>query len=375
MATKNGIKKATGIFSLISTMLSVVLGLLIIYLVVCFSGIWESEYCLIDSYNKPDNGEYGDLPEDAFEFEEKPCEDYHLYTEFVKAFGSDLIDSARLNCLVIGGTYYTEDDIIGCLYDSEVYSFNCDHPGTLNAKKLCLGMNADWVCGPTNDFMGCICDRTTPAFVSATTTTLSQDPVYTCGWTPHIAGDICEGTCPDGKECVVLPNTDNCDCWTQDEIAAADISKYMIFVTGSQWNGAMGGILGADEKCQVAAYYAGLGTNWISLISDDSSNIIDRMSDGKFVRVDGVLIADSKADLFDGTIANPINVDEHGDLVSGDVWTGTSIYGVATPNNCNNWGWVDSIGSLGLSTYTSGWWVGSGSGQCVAGAHLYCVQV
>ena len=91
---------------------------------------------------------------------------------------------------------------------------------------------------------------------------------------------------------------------------------------------------GADAVCQARANEAGLpGTYkaWLSGASYSSSpaSRFTRSTSLPYVRTDGAVVADDWADLTDGTIQNPINVDEDGVLRNSPslVWSFTRIDG------------------------------------------------
>lgn len=89
----------------------------------------------------------------------------------------------------------------------------------------------------------------------------------------------------------------------------------------------------------------------------------------------GALIATSGSDLWDGTIANPINRTELGEVFSGQVWTGSSSSG-------EDFGSLGLLGQnsprIGLSSETglvnTGWWFNSGSAGSGSSARLYAIS-
>jgi len=95
--------------------------------------------------------------------------------------------------------------------------------------------------------------------------------------------------------------------------------------------------------------------------------------------MDGMLIANNKADLTDGTIANPINLDEYGTNISvGYAWTGTFSSGFAdTVDNCNSWtsGSVSVYGRWGDANRVSAGWTDYTADGCqTSGFKLYCFE-
>jgi len=91
----------------------------------------------------------------------------------------------------------------------------------------------------------------------------------------------------------------------------------LVFVTSTQGSGSLGGVTGADGVCQGRANAAGLaGTYkaWLSAgtYSSSPASRFTRSLSLPYVRTDGVQIAANWADLTDGTLDAPINVNEFG---------------------------------------------------------------
>ena len=80
------------------------------------------------------------------------------------------------------------------------------------------------------------------------------------------------------------------------------------------YDGNLGGLAGADSKCQARADAAGLGGSWNAWLSDDAESASSRItrSSGPYTRVDGVLVANNWDDLTDGSLQNPLSIDEFG---------------------------------------------------------------
>ena len=111
-------------------------------------------------------------------------------------------------------------------------------------------------------------------------------------------------------------------------------------MTSSSWNGNLGGLSGADQKCQEAADVAGLGGTWVAWLSDSTHNARDRITHTNYgyYLINGTKIADNFSDLVDGCIDHFINLDENGNVVRYDtIATGSNEYGYKVSNNCNDW--------------------------------------
>lgn len=171
----------------------------------------------------------------------------------------------------------------------------------------------------------------------------------------------------------------NCDAF-DDGIANASCSTSLIFkrafVSSTYYQGALGGIAGADAKCQTLANGRSLGGTWVAWLSDSSTNARDRVSDVEYRLLDGSVIATHKADLLDGTLLHTINVNELGAVVTSteNPWTGTDDSGIATSDNCTGWTAAAVVkGSTGNSRSTAGWSSGSSTG-CSFSQPLFCFE-
>lgn len=200
-------------------------------------------------------------------------------------------------------------------------------------------------------------------------TSESTRPMPECG-----NGDL-EGTeeCDDGN----LNPKDSCD----DKCL---IAKRKVFVTSVGYTGNLGGLDGADDICQMHADADGvkLGGSFRAWLSTDEASPATQFADsdftGKYVRVDGVVVAEGWQELTSGVLMNPINKDEMNALANGKaVWTNTEIDGTAlSDEDCANWG-VGGISAVtGLSSVTDSKWTNSESPQlCSSFRRLYCIEV
>ena len=160
----------------------------------------------------------------------------------------------------------------------------------------------------------------------------------------------------------------------------------IVFVTSGEFNGNLGGLAGADAKCQAAADASALtpGT-YTAWLSSTSSNARDRVtqSAAPYVRTDGALIADDFADLTN--CGNPeclqqvIGLDENAVPLPRTIWTGTTPSGHASGGNCSNWttsgGQPLITGDVGINFFLLGpEWTLTGGDSCHLFSHLYCFQ-
>lgn len=160
---------------------------------------------------------------------------------------------------------------------------------------------------------------------------------------------------------------------------------WAVFTTSSTWNGNLGGLNGADAKCQSAANSAGLlGTFRAWLLSSSTTHISTRFENASttapFALPNGTKIADNWTDLVDGSLDAAINRNENGASASGYVWTNASATGSRLQNSstyvCDNWASNASgrQADAGSSTSTSSSWGYITPRACDQSHSLYCFQ-
>jgi len=320
----------------------------------------------------------GDLPT-AYD----SCQDYSIIDEFTDYFGASNIQAFNDGCTAFGGRYTGTDNEVSCHFPATV-NIDCNNAGLAQVHYFCNYLQATYLCSNTTKYLGCYCTGTPPVEPLEDDDGNGDDEVpddtYTCGWKEQTALNlVCEGTCPPDKECVVFQET--CDCFSPDEFGAG---VGTIFASSTKWNGAFGGLAGGDAKCQQLADFAGLNGQWIILASDDTTDAKDRLPDVVYTNMGGLIVANNRADLFDGAIANFINFDENGNALGADeVWTGTDVSGNSYSGgdltlNCHNWGWT-SEGYFGVVGNTGsngvGWIENTVVKECIKNARIYCARV
>ena len=177
--------------------------------------------------------------------------------------------------------------------------------------------------------------------------------------------------------------TGNCGVVTADR---------RIFVSSAVYSGALGGLSGADAKCQTLASAAALCGTFKAWLSDGTADAAARLTHatGNYVLANGQVVASGWAGLTSGSIQHAIDLTEMKGLApvgtlkcAGSpivpVWTGATISGVAVANgSCNNWATASTgpgavFGSA--SALNSAW---NGMCQlttvCADTAALYCVE-
>ena len=155
-----------------------------------------------------------------------------------------------------------------------------------------------------------------------------------------------------------------------------------VFFTGAVYRADFGGIAGADTICQDTVTIAQLGGHFKAWLSDDTAMVSNRLTHHMvpYYRLDGLMVATDWADLTDGTLINPIAVNEHVNqtaIVTGEVWTNTSITGAAeilAP--CDNFQSTTSASfpAVGNLTFGSSSWTNIFTQLCSRRLHFYCFE-
>ncbi|MBK9756754.1 MAG: DUF4215 domain-containing protein [Nannocystis sp.] len=189
-----------------------------------------------------------------------------------------------------------------------------------------------------------------------------------------VCGDgVVEGdeTCDDGN---VTPG-DGCQECARDSI---------VFITSEVYQGfALGGLYGADLRCQSLAAKAGLQRflTFKAWLSTPSMSVADRFlhSRGRYVLVNGLVVAQDWDALTSGTIETTITVDEKSQTQDTRAWTGTLASGLPALGSefCEDWdddSGLLKFGGTGLSVNTDAAWSFFEQGPCGSELRLYCVQ-
>jgi hypothetical protein len=174
-------------------------------------------------------------------------------------------------------------------------------------------------------------------------------------------------------------------------------SKKIIFLTSQAYDGNLGGLAGADAKCQSLAAAANLSGTFKAWLSDSTTNASDRLTHntGSYVRTDGAVVAINWLDLIDSNIKEPIICDENKEcLTSLDsslqyVWTGSVANGKNNYIfNCADWTYAidpppfdgecgpdrDVCGSHGEYLSINSWWSYRFNISCHFHFRLYCIE-
>src|SRR5829696_1025127 len=148
-------------------------------------------------------------------------------------------------------------------------------------------------------------------------------------------GTLCAGgTCQRGSCVAAVP--DPCARCSGDEVCSGGAcfvpacgagGACRVFLSSIRYAGNLGGLSGADAKCQGLADAAGLPGSYQAWLSDSTSSPSSRFvpSTGPYQLINGTTIAANFTDLVDGTLLAPIDVTETGGGVGSSevTWTHT----------------------------------------------------
>ena len=187
-------------------------------------------------------------------------------------------------------------------------------------------------------------------------------------------------------------------------VAKPSAPGHLVFVSSTSgtgdldsWADAGGqvGIAAGDAICQARAATARLPVPasfhvWLSDTANDAACRVRGQTglvaggcdgvtpalDAPYRRIDGFVLASSFADLTDALLSTSISVNELGNGVFANVWTGSTAAGTLAPNGtCSEWqdGTNGSTTEFGRSDRTDGKWSLNGSTICSATSRIFCV--
>lgn len=164
----------------------------------------------------------------------------------------------------------------------------------------------------------------------------------------------------------------------------------LAFVTSSGFTPqALGGLAGADEKCQMVAQNAGLEGTFVAWLSDSTTDARDRLGNARgWVRLDGKPFADRVEDIAAGLHFYPLNITQGGTLLTSQVVpviTGTGADGRKSApfgDYCQNYSGANAEYGVvhGDVNYADDRWtiMGEQAGDllaCNSAGRLYCFQI
>ncbi len=182
------------------------------------------------------------------------------------------------------------------------------------------------------------------------------------------------------------------DAGSESSSDPVDAGAKYVFVSSALFTGNLGGLEGADAKCQALAASAGLAGAFRAWLSDSTGSPATRFtrSAGPYLLLNGTIVANDWAQLTSGTLAHVIDRTELNVLATPTaapsdgaapsilyVWTNTlengkidnlsahcSDWSLASPSVYGNRGYIPSV--------DYGWTTGT-NGPCQLTSALYCV--
>lgn len=169
--------------------------------------------------------------------------------------------------------------------------------------------------------------------------------------------------------------------------ASADNEKN-VFITSSTYDSNLGGLKGADAKCQAEAdgpksiVPSGTYMAWLS-DGTDSPNTRFTRSSQPYVLPNGEKVAENYDDLVDGSILNTISLGSNGKPIGYQpYWTGTNPDGTTASDSnyngtCGGWAVEPPTGKYGMNGHTSKkstFWTTEKGYPCRRTLKLVCFQ-
>jgi hypothetical protein len=197
----------------------------------------------------------------------------------------------------------------------------------------------------------------------------------------------CNAKLEDGCETNLMTDPASCGACgktCKDPACFAGACFKTVFVTSVAYGPNLGGLAGADAKCQTLAKVAGLPGIYKAWLSDGTASAAQRLTHATvpYLLVDGAVVATSWAGL-SGNLKVAINRTEKGTVLPPPqdpfdacrVWTNTKVGGAKYYDGSDCGSWSSDIGSAILGNYASTVnWTVTCSGPCTFLAHLYCFE-
>ena len=161
-----------------------------------------------------------------------------------------------------------------------------------------------------------------------------------------------------------------------------------VFVSSELYDGNLGGLDGADAKCQALADDAGLAGTFMAWVATNQGSPSTRFNQSStaYILVDGTQIAPNWAGLIDGSLDAAFNLDEYGDMApvgntscggGGNltVWTSTNANGTFSSESCAGFSSTNGGARWGNANLTDGSWSSwCSGGLCSWTSPIYCFQ-
>ncbi|NUN04818.1 MAG: DUF1554 domain-containing protein [Bdellovibrio sp.] len=173
------------------------------------------------------------------------------------------------------------------------------------------------------------------------------------------------------------------------------------FITSTTYDGNLGGIAGADAKCQARANAASLGGTWKAIISDSTTNAQSRMkfrtkpvydlagrllwnpaqgvthsNDSYTMYIPSPFYSPGQTVVGAPTMASGLRTTELGGTATNETWSGSDPYGAAVANtHCTNWSTTAGNGFVGRADTVTQTWIYYTTRSCAtATLSLYCLE-
>lgn len=160
--------------------------------------------------------------------------------------------------------------------------------------------------------------------------------------------------------------------------AYSSTPSHLLFATTSTFTGNLGGLTGGDAICQGRGNRFDPTKTWKLLASSSTVDAVTRVGlSGNVRNVNGVLLATSSADFFDGTLAAAVSLTEDGVASTNYSWTGSANTGIKKGAGLYCADWTNSTnatnGRRGRHSTTTTH-LDFGTTTCNTALSLYCIS-
>ena len=161
-----------------------------------------------------------------------------------------------------------------------------------------------------------------------------------------------------------------------NENCMRDSADARVFVTSQSFNGNLGGVSGANQKCQDAANAEDLGGSFKAWVSTSTYQPADGfyIPLGAIELINGTEVAASFSNM--NPLSAKINLTEKGTTKTTEVWTNTRSDGTDGSQNCSNFTSSSSSDRSyhGDNNVTNSWWSFKTVAYCNETLSLYCFE-
>lgn len=159
--------------------------------------------------------------------------------------------------------------------------------------------------------------------------------------------------------------------------ADAGVRTRTSFVTREQFSGALGGVAGADTRCQQVARDAGLTGDYRAFLGTSALAAPSRFANGgRWGSVGSTEITFLNDETLSTTPRRALSEDETGAHLGDDepIWTGTEPWAISSGSDCAQWTSTNALGTHGATGHLDEAWVLRGTIACSQTAHLLCLE-